>query len=269
MHEVFALFLRARNLLAWLALAVAAIACGPSYPNCAADETCKEKGEYCVDKKCAQCRETSHCPNPSNDPCVACVKGACGKKPDCCANSLDCGSGRKCQANKCAAECAGDVDCPAGQKCSGGACMLPGGSEAGGGCKSDGECGKGLSCKDGKCVDAKGACQSLPTYFEFNEYTLSSSSQDSISTSWKCMKEKGVSSVTVEGHCDERGTDAYNMELGNRRAKAAKSYLQQVAPKLKIKTMSFGKTRPTCSGESESCWSQNRRAEFRTDKDGK
>jgi peptidoglycan-associated lipoprotein len=269
-----ALQARISHSLVPVAFALLLGACGPSYPNCGSDDHCKEKGEFCVDKKCAQCRETSHCPNPSNDPCVACImgsggqRGACGRKADCCANNLDCGSGRKCQGNRCVAECAADTECPAGQKCLGGSCS-GGATEAGGGCKKDGDCGPGLACKDGKCLDAKGSCRVVPAYFDFNEYALTSAAQDTISSSWKCMKEKGASQVVVEGHCDERGTDAYNMELGNRRAKATKTYLQQIAPKLKVKTLSYGKTRPACSGESEgeSCWAQNRRTEFKSDKE--
>jgi peptidoglycan-associated lipoprotein len=70
-------------------------------------------------------------------------------------------------------------------------------------------------------------------------------------------------SVVVEGHCDERNTEAYNLALGERRANAAKEYLVGlgVAPS-KIQTVSYGKARPLCTQDTEACWAQNRRCEF-------
>lgn len=254
-------FLAALGLL--LALASG---CGPSYPNCGGDEECKAKGEFCLNNKCAQCRTDNHCPGADTDKCVTCQAGACGRKADCCSSNLDCGAGKKCDTagNKCVAQCAADTDCPAGQKCSGGACQAPvvsGGD--GSGCKSDGECGNGLKCKDGKCLDAAGQCGFAPIYFTFNEYALTDAAQNGLSANLKCVKEKPVTSITVEGHCDERGTDAYNMELGTKRAKVVKDFLQSSLPKVKVKTMSYGKTKPVCSEDGEDCWGKNRRAEFK------
>jgi peptidoglycan-associated lipoprotein len=70
--------------------------------------------------------------------------------------------------------------------------------------------------------------------------------------------------VAVEGNCDERGTAEYNMHLGQRRADAVKKYLGGlgIAPKA-IKTVSFGKEKPTCTESNESCWQKNRRADLR------
>ena len=249
-------------------LGVLASGCGPAYPNCETDSHCKAKGEYCVDSKCAQCRLDSHCPGAGTDLCVSCVAGACGRKPDCCTSKLDCGSGKQCQNNKCAAECTGDMQCPAGQKCLAGSCVMPEGAADGAGCALD------KDCKSGKCVKGKCApsatgeggvdCSQLdPAYFDFNEYTLSSTAQNSVSASAKCLKERNISTVTIEGHCDERGTDAYNMELGNRRAKAVREYLKTLAPKVNAKTISYGKTKPVCNEDTESCWAKNRRAELR------
>jgi len=69
--------------------------------------------------------------------------------------------------------------------------------------------------------------------------------------------------VIVEGHCDERGTPAYNMSLGHRRAEAARAYLiaQGIAPH-RIQVVSWGKTRPDVPGNGENAWWRNRRAEF-------
>jgi peptidoglycan-associated lipoprotein len=244
-----------------------ATGCGPSYPNCNNDEHCKSKGEFCLDNKCAQCRTDSHCPGADTDKCVTCQAGGCGRKADCCSSNLDCGAGKKCDTagNKCVAQCAADTDCPAGQKCAAGACKAPEGNLSGdaSGCKADGDCGAGLKCKDGRCLDAAGQCGFAPIYFSFNEYSLTDSAQNGLSANLKCFKEKPVTTITVEGHCDERGTDAYNMELGTKRAKVVKDFLQSSLPKVKVKTMSYGKTKPLCSEDGEDCWGKNRRAEFK------
>jgi peptidoglycan-associated lipoprotein len=70
-------------------------------------------------------------------------------------------------------------------------------------------------------------------------------------------------SITIEGHCDERGSAEYNLALGDRRATAAKEFLVQLGvPGDKLKTISYGKERPQCTDHDESCWQKNRRAHF-------
>lgn len=77
------------------------------------------------------------------------------------------------------------------------------------------------------------------------------------------LKKNTATKVTVEGHCDERGTNEYNMALGARRAEAAKNYLvgKGVSPS-RLNTVSFGEEKPMASGHNESAWYMNRRAEF-------
>lgn len=243
-----------------VALAFTLGACGPEYPNCANDKHCKEKGEFCLQTKCAQCREAKHCPGADSDRCITCDAGACGRKAGCCANNLDCGNGQQCKLNRCIAECATDDECPDGKTCTDqGACIRV----DTGGCKTNGDCGTGLACKEGKCVNGEGECQMLPVPFAFNEHFLSKTAQQTLRTSYRCMKEKGVKSMTIEGHCDERGTDAYNMELGNRRARAVAKFLKRLGRNIKVRTVSYGKTKPLCYDQGESCWTQNRRCEFK------
>lgn len=238
-------------------------ACGPTYPKCETDEHCKDKGEFCLKTRCAQCREAKHCPGAGEDPCISCDNGACGRKPSCCANNLDCGKGQKCEANTCVAECTSDADCGEGKSCDErGACVR----NTSGGCASDGDCGEGLSCKDGKCVNDSGECQLEPVPFAFNEHYLSSAAQQTMRNNYQCIKERGASKLIIEGHCDERGTDAYNMELGNRRARAVSKFLRRLSSKLKVRTVSYGKTKQECYEQNESCWSRNRRAEFKIQK---
>jgi peptidoglycan-associated lipoprotein len=69
--------------------------------------------------------------------------------------------------------------------------------------------------------------------------------------------------VMVEGHCDERGSEEYNLALGDRRATAAKEFLVQLGVSAdKLKTISYGKDRPQCTEHDEACWQSNRRAHF-------
>jgi peptidoglycan-associated lipoprotein len=69
--------------------------------------------------------------------------------------------------------------------------------------------------------------------------------------------------ITVEGHCDERGSAEYNLGLGDRRATAAKEFLVQLGVSGdRLKTISYGKERPQCTESNEACWQKNRRAHF-------
>ena len=71
--------------------------------------------------------------------------------------------------------------------------------------------------------------------------------------------------ISIEGHCDERGSAEYNLALGDRRATAAKDFLTQLGvPADKLKTISYGKERPQCTDHNEECWQKNRRAHFST-----
>ena len=70
-------------------------------------------------------------------------------------------------------------------------------------------------------------------------------------------------SISVEGHCDERGSAEYNLGLGDRRATSARDFLSQLGiPADRLKTISYGKERPVCTESDESCWQRNRRAHF-------
>ncbi|HLK65232.1 MAG TPA: OmpA family protein [Bryobacteraceae bacterium] len=68
--------------------------------------------------------------------------------------------------------------------------------------------------------------------------------------------------IIVEGHCDERGSAEYNLGLGDRRADAARAYLEALVPADRLKTVSYGKERPQCTDAAEACWQKNRRVHF-------
>ena len=98
-------------------------------------------------------------------------------------------------------------------------------------------------------------------YFDYDESTLSDDTRDKLSRNADLLKGNAQLSVTVEGHADARGTSEYNLALGERRANAVRDYLTSLGiAGTRLRTISYGKERPVCTEEAESCWSQNRRA---------
>ncbi len=100
-------------------------------------------------------------------------------------------------------------------------------------------------------------------YFDFDQFTLRGDARSSLEANAKWLKASSVKSVLIEGHCDERGTEAYNLVLGEKRAKSAKRYLEDLGVAgSRLKTVSYGKTRPFCKERDETCYQSNRRAHF-------
>ena len=100
-------------------------------------------------------------------------------------------------------------------------------------------------------------------YFAFDDYTLNSESQSSLSQLADFLKGQGSVVVQIEGHCDERGSIEYNLALGERRAQSVKNYLVQLGvDPARLPTISYGEEKPSVDGSNESAWSRNRRAEF-------
>lgn len=98
-------------------------------------------------------------------------------------------------------------------------------------------------------------------FFEYDEATLTAAAQDALSASATWLKAHGDYNLLVEGHCDERGTEQYNLALGDRRANTAKDYLVTLGIDAgRIRTVSYGEERPFAEGSSDEAWSQNRRA---------
>ena len=102
-----------------------------------------------------------------------------------------------------------------------------------------------------------------PLFFELDSSEVSAEGQRVLQENAATMKKYATWSVTIEGHCDERGTAEYNLALGERRALAAKNYLVSLGiPADKVKTVSYGKEFPFDPGHDDSAWSKNRRAHF-------
>lgn len=98
-------------------------------------------------------------------------------------------------------------------------------------------------------------------FFKYNSSELSHEAQKTLMHQAKWLKEHTNFSLTVAGHCDERGTREYNIALGERRAEAAKHFLVKHGVDAKrVETISYGKERPAVVGDNEEAWSKNRRS---------
>ena len=231
----------------WLSCAVAALflAGCPSKPKngeCKSSDDCKDQqgyGKVCVQGRCQECGADTDCQAG-----FACRDNKCAPKPEC-SQDADCGGGKACQAGRCVA---------AAPKAE---------------CDSDAQCGAGRACQSGRCVSRQlsaveqaaqctGGEESF-VHFAFDRADLDSASRTTLDKLASCLKPLNVP-VTVEGHCDERGTTEYNLHLGERRAESVKKYLVNLGMDGKsVKTTSYGKERPLCTQSDESCWSRNRR----------
>ena len=102
-----------------------------------------------------------------------------------------------------------------------------------------------------------------PLFFALDQSEVSAEGQKVLQDNAAVMKKYPTWSITIEGHCDERGTAEYNLALGERRAIAAKNYLVSLGiPADKVKTVSYGKEFPFDPGHDDGAWSKNRRAHF-------
>ena len=104
-------------------------------------------------------------------------------------------------------------------------------------------------------------------YFDYDKSDIRADAQTALTQDAATLKaviaDFPSAVVTIEGHCDERGSAEYNQLLGDKRASAAKDFLVQLGvPADKLKTISYGKEKPQCSEQEESCWQKNRRAHF-------
>jgi peptidoglycan-associated lipoprotein len=99
-------------------------------------------------------------------------------------------------------------------------------------------------------------------YFDYDQSVIRDDQRAVIGSNANAIKSMGLGKVTVEGHCDERGSDEYNLALGERRANAVKQYLADSGVTASIDTVSYGESRPAVQGSDESAWRMNRRAEF-------
>ncbi len=105
--------------------------------------------------------------------------------------------------------------------------------------------------------------QLQPVFYDYNKSDVREDQINALQNNARVLKQNARVSVLVEGHCDERGTEEYNLALGERRARTAKDYLVGLGiADNRINTISYGESKPFSEGHSEDAWQQNRRAHF-------
>jgi peptidoglycan-associated lipoprotein len=109
----------------------------------------------------------------------------------------------------------------------------------------------------------KGELALEDVHFDFDRYDIRPGDADILSRDAGWAKKNPGQNISIEGHCDERGTVEYNLALGERRAEAAKNYLVSLGVDAGVlKTISYGKSKPMDDGHDEAAWAKNRRAHF-------
>jgi peptidoglycan-associated lipoprotein len=215
------------------------------------------------------------CPSPPKN-------GECKSSGDCAAQA---GFGKVCVSGRCA-ECAADTDCKAGFACKANKCEPAGPSadelarkaaedeaarrRAAGLCNADSDCEGGKACVAGKCaVPVDTACADAAAFtvrFGFDQSSITGDAPGTLQKLAACLQKAPARKVMVDGHCDDRGTTAYNLALGKRRAEAVKKYLADLGVAGALETNTYGEEKPLCREATEDCWARNRRAEFKVER---
>ena len=107
-------------------------------------------------------------------------------------------------------------------------------------------------------------------YFDYDQHSLRPDAQSTLqadaNTLRQILDQYPNYKLTIEGFCDERGSDAFNIALGDERAKKAEEFLENLGlPSSHLRTVSFGKEKPVCTDHTEACWQRNRRAHITQD----
>ncbi|MBU0552229.1 OmpA family protein [Myxococcota bacterium] len=191
-----------------------------------------------------------------------CAAGKCTRKPGYCDPNVACPGDQKCRDNECGDECLDNTDCSnkPGTYCSNGGCIDK--PECGENADTP-ACPEGKECKDGRCEQKVARCNGAAVLFPFNQAKILNAERNKLDAIADCMKDPYASQLSVEGHCDERGSEEYNLTLGEQRANAVKQYLSRKGVSAnKLSARSWGEERPASSGSNESAWRKNRRTEF-------
>jgi peptidoglycan-associated lipoprotein len=102
-----------------------------------------------------------------------------------------------------------------------------------------------------------------PVYFDFDQAVILESQRQALLQNAEWLKSNPQAKIRIEGHCDERGTSEYNLALGQKRAEAAKRFLEGLGiSSQRMMTISYGEERPVAEGHTEEAWAKNRRDEF-------
>jgi peptidoglycan-associated lipoprotein len=252
----------------------------PKYPLCKNDAGCAKRNEVCVNHHCQECRDDTQCEMKHPGEHFVCQSGKCTQNLDCESNQ-DCllfGPHMVCRNHQCQPECTHNEDCQPPAHCEQHRCTNT--------CQDDSECGTDAHCENGQCKlgrsnvlnfsgaysicrpdagSAENAWVKLNNiHFAFDHYDLNDDMRRELDEVAMCMRILPANAhVIIEGHCDDRGTQEYNLALGEKRANAIFVYLRNAGvPESIMSTRSKGENEPLCSEHEESCWSQNRRGQF-------
>jgi peptidoglycan-associated lipoprotein len=114
-----------------------------------------------------------------------------------------------------------------------------------------------------KTTSAKSIFENEDVYFEFDSIRLSPQAQEILTKKARWLRANPAAKITIEGHCDERGTNEYNLALGEGRAQSAKAFLVDLGiDSSRLNTISYGEERPIDRAQTEEGWTKNRRAHF-------
>jgi peptidoglycan-associated lipoprotein len=197
---------------------------------------------------------------------VALWGAGCGPKYPACDDDKDCKPSEFC-VNKQCQQCRDDANCAPGQSCNAGACGdIPGYCDETKACPGDQEC-VGNRCQAPQTeplerqAPVSTGCQLQAVYFAFDSSNLEPSARDVIAKNAKCVREKSMTGVRITGYTDNRGTEEYNLALGDRRARSVAQYMGSLGvEKGKLTPASMGEE--LARGEDESAMAQDRKVEF-------
>lgn len=201
--------------------------------DCRVDATGAEINGVCYMGKCEECAQDSDCTDLKQ-----CVSNRCLSA---CQADADCGADKHCENSYCMADCSGNESCPGNHTCTAGRCI------------GEGDNGLYGDCRGNERI-----------HFDFDRFDVKPEYKDQVDRLASCLEKNRGFTVSIEGHTDDRGTQSYNMALGQRRADAVRSHLKinKGIAANRIKTNSFGDQKPLSSEKTEYGWQQNRRADF-------
>src|SRR5216684_3153434 len=137
------------------------------------------------------------------------------------------------------------------------------GAGATGGVGQEGVGGSSLQQLQKGTLGSEGQGPLSDIHFDYNDFTVRAQDGEILKGNADWLQKNGNTRVQIEGHCDTRGSEEYNIALGAKRAQAAKDYLETLGiPANRVSTISYGKELPVCTEETDDCWQQNRRDHF-------